>query len=104
MTTGIIPFRTALMDASGNPITVSNPLPVTGGSAVNGYSLNDFEDGTTLYVGKVKPDGKWLVQRFVGGAMRYANLSNNPAVSTESSAWSGRTVLTYDLFQSTTDV
>ena len=104
MTTGIIPFRTALMDANGNPITVSNPLPVTGGSPVNGYSLNDFEDGTTLYVGKAKPDGTWLLQRFVGGAMRYANLSNNPSVSTYSSAWSGRAALNYDLFQSITAV
>lgn len=104
MTSGIIPYRTSLMDANGNPITVNNPLPVTGGSAANGYSLNDFEDGTTLYVGKVKSDGTWLLQRFNGGAMRYANLSNNSGVPSYSSAWSSRAALNYGTYQSITGV
>lgn len=104
MTSGIIPYRTQIIDANGNPFTTNNPLPVTGGSAVNGYSLNDFEDGTTLYVGKVKPDGTWLLQRFTGGAMRYANISNNAGVPSYTSAWAGRVGLTYGIFQSITGV
>lgn len=48
-------------------------------SAVSAYALNDFADGNPLYLGKVKADGTWLLQRFNSstGEMRYANLSNN---------------------------
>lgn len=109
--TGIVDFRTELLDETGAPITALNPLPTTGGggcsSGVFGpYALNDFENGTTLYLGKVKSDGTWLLQKYDQGtgAMRYANVSNNTGVTTYASAWSGRSGLTYNEFQVLTGV
>jgi hypothetical protein len=111
--TGIVDFRTQLLDEVGSPIDALNPLPVTGGGGGGGggspldpYLLNDFLDGTPLYLGKAKSDGTWLIQRFNSstGEMRYANLSNNAGVTTYASAWSGRAGLTYGLFQTLTGV
>lgn len=64
------------------------------------YILNDYASGNPLYVGKVKSDGTWLIQRFniTTGEMRYANLSNNAGVTTYTAAWAGRSGLVYGLF------
>lgn len=45
--TGIVDFRTELLDEDGNPITASNPLPTTGGGG-GGSALSDtvFVDST----------------------------------------------------------
>lgn len=110
--TGIVDFRTSLLDETGAPIDGANPLPVTGGggggggSALDPYALNDFLDGDPLYLGKVKFDGTWLLQKFSSatGEMRYANVSNNAGVTTYASAWSGKAGLTYGLFQTLTGV
>lgn len=109
--TGIVDFRTELLDELGAPISGSNPLPVSstggggGGGTLDSYVLNDFADGNPLYVGKVKSNGTWLVQRYSSsGEMRYANLSNNAGVTTYATAWAGRTGLTYNLFQTLTGV
>ena len=107
--TGIVDFRTELLDELGDPISNANPLPVTpgsGGGAIGVYALNDFIDGDPLYVGKAKADGTWLLQKFstTTGEMRYANISNNPGVTTYASAWTNRTTLVYGLFQSLTGV
>lgn len=101
--TGVVDFRTQLLGELGASIGTENPLPVTdsGGSALASYALNDFADGTPMYLGKAKPGGTWLVQQYDSstGAMRYANESNNPGVTTYSTAWSGRAGLTYGLYQ-----
>jgi hypothetical protein len=106
--TGIVDFRTVLLDENGSPIDQANPLPVSGsgGSATESYLLNDFADGDPLYIGKAKSDGTWLVQKYSAttGAMRYANISNNAGVTTYAAAWSGKASLTYGLFQSLTGV
>lgn len=46
--TGIVDFRTELLDETGAPITASNPLPVSGGGGGGGGSLSDtvFQDST----------------------------------------------------------
>ncbi len=46
--TGIVDFRTELLDETGAPITASNPLPTTGGGGGGGGSLSDtvFVDST----------------------------------------------------------
>jgi hypothetical protein len=103
--TGIVAFRTELLDEQGSPISPTNPLPTTG-EGVGSYVLNDYASGNPLYVGKVKSDGTWLVQRYntATGEMRYANLSNNAGVTTYTSAWSGRVGLVYGLFNTLTGV
>jgi hypothetical protein len=84
----------------------ATPVPISGGSAIDPYALNDFLDGDPLYLGKVKADGAWLLQKFSSttGEMRYANVSNNAGVTTYASAWSGKAGLTYGLFQTLTGV
>ena len=109
--TGIVDFRTQLLNELGVPIDSGNPLPVTGGGSSGGgspidpYLLNDFEDATPLYLGKSKSDGTWLVQRYNSGTgeMRYANLSNNAGL-VYATAWSGKASLSYALFQTLTGV
>jgi hypothetical protein len=107
--TGIVAFRTELLDDQGSPISSANPLPTSGGASgggIDSYVLNDYASGTTLYIGKVKSEGTWLLQRYntTTGEMRYANLSNNVGVATYTSAWSGRTGLVYGLFNTLTGV
>lgn len=69
------------------------------------YQLNDLEDAATAYFGLSDKDGKWLIKRFIdiGGTMRYANESNNPTVTTYSTAWTGRVTLNYGLFGTLTN-
>lgn len=59
-----------------------------------------------MYIGKVLPDGRWLLQRFVEatGVMTYANASNNAATPDYTTAWADRAALTYAPFQSLTGV
>jgi len=110
--TGIVDFRNLLIDENGDPINPGNPLPTTGGGGGGGagvfgpYALNDFADGSTLYLGKVKSDGTWLLQKYdqVIGSMRYANESNNAGVTTYTSAWGNKSTLNYDEFQVLTGV
>lgn len=63
----------------------------------NGYAVNDIEDATPMYIGKVRADGTWLLQRYnsTTGSMSYANLSNNPTVIDYGSAWTARASLVY---------
>lgn len=56
--TGIVDFRTELLDEDGNPITAANPLPVTGGGGGGGGTLSD-----TVFVDSV---GKLFVYRDTG--------------------------------------
>ena len=98
--------QTQLKDAEENIIGANNPLPVTlTNNSIDNYALNDFADGDPLYLGKVKADGTWLVQRYsaASGEMRYANLSNNAGL-TYATAWSGKASLNYALFQALTGV
>ena len=44
--TGIVDFRTELLDEDGNPITASNPLPTTGGGGGSALSDTVFVDST----------------------------------------------------------
>lgn len=108
--TGIVDFRTQILDENGVPIDEFNPFPTTGsgsssGSSTDAYALNDFADGTPLYLGKSKEDGTWLFQRYDGqtGQMRYANASNNGGLD-YSGAWASKESLNYVLFQDLTGV
>ena len=107
---GIVDFRTELLDENGNPISDSNPLPTTGGGggggALDPYAVNDLDGTDPLYIGKVTSAGVWLAQEYStsAGTMRYANLSNNAAYTTYPSAWAARASLTYGLFETLTGV
>ena len=94
-------------DNTAVDVSATNPLPVFDAlqSPIASYLLNDFADGDPLYLGKVKADGTWLVQRYsaASGEMRYANLSNNAGL-TYATAWSGKASLNYALFQALTGV
>lgn len=70
------------------------------------YALNNLEDADPMYIGKVLPDGRWLLQKFgkTSGVMTYANVSNNPSISDYSSAWTARASLNYGTYQSLTGV
>lgn len=87
---------------AGTKLDVINDsiLSSSGGS----YQTNNLEDGSTIYVGKTKSDGAWLVEKFVNatGAKTYANLSNNSGVATYADAWSNRATLTYNRFDEIT--
>jgi hypothetical protein len=108
--TGIVDFRASLTDKNGLSIDAGNRLPVDGDGAGESllapYALNDFADGVPLYLGKVKLDGTWLVQKYDSGTgeMRYANNSNNTLITNYASAWGSRATLTYGLFQTLTGI
>ena len=67
--TGIVDFRTELLDENGNPITAANPLPTTGGGGGGGGALADvlLTDDT----------GALFVARDDGTAVTYFNLNTN---------------------------
>lgn len=66
-----------------------------------GYAVNAIDESTPMYIGKVKADGTWLIQRYnsVSGAMDYANRSNNSTILTYAEAWSARGSLSYGGYQ-----
>lgn len=61
------------------------------------YAVNNFLDGTPMYIGKVSADGRWLLMSYNAptGVMQYANVSNNAAYTTYAAAWAARASLTY---------
>ena len=67
--TGIVDFRTELLDENGNPINALNPLPTTGGGGGGGGSLADvlLTDDT----------GAIFVSRDNGTTVTYFNLNTN---------------------------
>ncbi len=67
--TGIVDFRTSLLDENGDPITDANPLPTTGGGGGGGGSLADvlLTDDT----------GALFISRDDGTTVTYFNLNTN---------------------------
>jgi hypothetical protein len=67
--TGIVDFRTELLDENGNPITALNPLPTTGGGGGGGSLLSDVlltDASSALFVGRDN-----------GTTVTYFNLNTN---------------------------
>lgn len=75
-------------------------------SGATTYQLNNLEDADPLYVGLAEPGGKYLIKKFseTTGIMLYANVSNNPSVTTYVLAWTNRATLTYSKFHEITGV
>lgn len=63
--------------------------------------MNNVTGTDPLYVGKVRPNGVWLLQRYSEstGVVDWANLSNNPGITTYGGAWTARASLTYAAFE-----
>jgi hypothetical protein len=74
-------------------------------TGLEAYAVCNVEDAVPLYVGKVRADSRWLMQRYdAGGVMGYANPSNNPTVSSYTDAWTQRATLTYTTYDGLTGV
>lgn len=88
-------------EVSGKPAVDVNVVQSAEGGA---YQVNNLEDAATLYVGKSKSNGTWLIEKFVEatGIKSYANLSNNGSVTTYSDAWTNRATLTFNRFDEIT--
>lgn len=70
------------------------------------YAVNNFLDGTPMYIGKAAADGRWLVVRFNSstGVMDYANQTINAGVTNYAAAWTARAGLVYGVYGSVTEV
>lgn len=88
-------------------------MPVSGAEHSNvlqtgleSYAVNHVQDGNPLYVGKVRADGKWVIEKFdtTAGTMTYANWSNNPTAGAYGSAWINRLTLTFGGFDTITGI
>lgn len=92
-----------------NKPVVSVKLASSDISALSGgsYGVNNLDDSTsTIYIGKTKTGGVWLVEKFdeSTGAKTYANNSNNGSTANYSDAWTNRATLTYNRFDEITGV
>jgi hypothetical protein len=92
-------------------IDSENPLPVTGNLTTSAGSIylsefitQDLWEPTSkiTYIGKVKVDSTWLFTKMdetTDLVIRYANLSNNPGVTSYTLASTNRAALTYELLE-----
>lgn len=70
------------------------------------YNLNNLEDAIPLYAGFADSTGKYLIKRFneSTGSMDYANISNNPSVTTYDDAWTNKLTLNFNKINELTGV
>lgn len=94
-------------DADGvyTPVALENVLNV---SEINSFQVNHLDDGSTttnvLYIGMAKDDGTYVIKKFdettsALPVLTYATISNNPGTTTYSTAWTNRSSLVYDRYE-----
>lgn len=71
------------------------------------YKVQDVDEVSNVtYVGKLTPNGKYLIEKITDNSgdliIQFANISNNPARFTYSNAWENRITLTYNLISNLT--
>lgn len=71
------------------------------------YKTQDVDEVLNVtYIGKLTPNGKYLIERVTDNSgdliIQFANISNNPTQFTYSNAWGNRITLTYNLISSLT--
>lgn len=71
------------------------------------YKTQDVDEVANItYVGKLTPDGKYLIEKITDNSgdllIQFANISNNQLQFTYSNAWGNRLTLTYNLISSLT--
>lgn len=95
-----------LIKAVGCVTDAVNSLSMAIGDVLGSYATQDVDEFTTgnggYYIGKLKPDGKWLLLKVTKTSateddyeIDYANVSNNGGYSTYAIAWANRTVISY---------
>lgn len=83
-----------------------NALSFATGDVLASYATQDVDEFVTgnggYYVGKLKPDGKWLILKITKTSateddyeIDYSNVSNNGGYTTYALAWANRTVVSY---------
>jgi hypothetical protein len=77
--------------------------PSTG---LEAYAVNNVQDGNPLYIGKVRSDGNWVIEKYdtTAGTLSYANFSNNAGTAGYGTAWTQRLSLVYGGFETLTGV
>ena len=75
-------------------------------TGLEAYAVNNVQDGTPLYIGKIRSDGVWVLVKYDSAAstLSYANVSNNPGTTAYSDAWTARAALNYGGFETLTGV
>lgn len=73
------------------------------------YKAHEIDEAANItYVGNIHVEGRYLMQKLVDTSgdleISYANLSNNPAQTTFSLAWTNRAILNYTLISNLTGV
>jgi hypothetical protein len=88
--------------AVSDSVTNLNPAK----TGLEAYAVNNVLDGVPMYIGKVKADGRWVVEKYdsSAGTLQYANYTNNPGIIGYGSAWTQRATLVYGGFETITDL
>jgi len=92
-----------IVGPSGNvaDVTAEGKLSV---DASDCFNVNDIaeESSTVTYIGMENSEGNWYLKKIdttSGNSFSHATITNNPSVTTYSSAWSNRATLTYQDFK-----
>lgn len=66
--------------------------------------IDDYTTADTTYIGKEKADGTWWIIKIdeTGNfpVFTHASVTNNPTLTTYSTAWAARTTATYNIYES----
>lgn len=114
------------VDSAVSP-TISGEISISGvPSNLNNFATKDYvnqqiesydmfanyktqevdEVSNVTYVGKLTPNGKYLIEKITDNSgdliIQFANISNNPTQFTYSNAWGNRITLTYNLISNLT--
>lgn len=76
-------------------------------TGLEAYATNNVQDGSPVYIGKVKANGEWVIQKYddVAGTLGYAHISNNPThTNGYGAAWASRASLTFEGFEALSGV
>lgn len=110
----ISPIITGEINISGVPSNLSNYATkdyvnqqIEGYDVFANYKTQEVDEVSNVtYVGKLTPNGKYLIEKITDNSgdliIQFANISNNPTQFTYSNAWGNRITLTYNLISNLT--
>lgn len=95
-------YGIAMKETNTKLDTINTTLGTLTTNTLKDYILQEPDDYTTTnvtYLGKMKTNGTWLITKIDStgnfDTFRYANVSNNPTLTTYALAWAGRVAATY---------